>query len=93
MKLYRNSYTDEDGDHAGFEFFVSKVEAHKVWVARHKHGGAILDGDWSVRAVQVDVGTRKAEIVSALNKYASHPIDNGGCVEAFVPGDNANREV
>lgn len=85
MKLYRNSYTDESGEHAGFEFFSSKAEADRVWVARHKQGSVILDGDHSVRAVQIDVGSRKAEIIQALNSFATHPFDNGG-VNAYVPG-------
>jgi len=85
MKLYRNSYTDESGEHAGFEFFPSKAEAIRVWVARHKHGSVILDGDYSVRAVQLDVGNRKPDILQALNAYATHPFDNGG-VNAYDPG-------
>ena len=74
MKIYQNSYTDEEGMHAGYEWFTSKAEANRVWVARHK-AGQVIDGDQSVRALTITIDTRKAGIIRLLNQHASYPAD------------------
>ena len=85
MKFYRNSYTTEDGEHAGFEYFSSKAEAERVWVKRHRLG-SVVNGDHSVRALMFESGNRKADIVRTLNAFASYPADQF-CTEAYEPGD------
>lgn len=71
MKIYQNSYTTSEGEHAGFEWFTSKAEANKTWVARHK-AGEVIDGDKSVRALTVEIGTRKLELINFLNMHANY---------------------
>lgn len=71
MKIYQNSYTTSEGEHAGFEWFTSKAEANKTWVARHRSGETI-DGDKSVRALTVEIGTRKLELINFLNVHANY---------------------
>jgi hypothetical protein len=71
MKIYQNSYTTSEGGHAGFEWFTSKAEANKTWVARHK-AGEVFDGDKSVRALTVEIGTRKIELINFLNTHANY---------------------
>ena len=71
MKIYQNSYTNREGEHAGFEWFTSKAEANSVWVARHKSGETI-DGDKSVRALTVEIGVRKLELINFLNMHANY---------------------
>jgi len=70
MKFYRNDYSDSDGQFCRSEWFGSKAEANKVWVARHRSGEAI-DGPFSVRALTVEIDTRKTGLVRAFNDYAS----------------------
>ena len=71
MKIYQNSYTNDKGEHAGFEWFTSKAEANKTWVARHK-AAEVFDGDKSVRALTVEIGTRKIELINFLNTHANY---------------------
>ena len=85
MKIYQNSYTDEEGCHAGYEWFTSKAEANRVWVARHK-AGQVIDGDQSVRALTITIDTRKAGIIRLLNQYASYPADQHYPAN-FEPGE------
>ena len=84
MKIYQNSYTDEEGMHAGYEWFTSKAEANRVWVARHK-AGEVNDGDHSVRALTVIIDTRKAGLIHLLNQHASYPAEQY-YPENFKPG-------
>lgn len=88
MKFYRNSYTDEDGEHAGYEYFASKAEAQKVWVKRHKEG-AVIDGDHSYIALLFESGNRKSDIVWLLNQFASYPASQF-VAAAFEPGEYRN---
>ncbi len=90
MKFYRNSYTDEDGEHAGYEYFSSKAEADKVWVQRHKYG-SVINGDHSTRAVLFESGNRKSDITCLLNQYASYPASEF-CADAFEPGDGGPKK-
>jgi hypothetical protein len=84
MKIYQNSYTDGDFTHAGYEWFTSKAEANRVWVARHR-AGHVIDGDHSIRAATVTIGPKKAGIIHLLNQNASYPADQH-YPEAFEPG-------
>ena len=84
MKIYQNSYTDGDFTHAGYEWFTSKAEANRVWVARHR-SGSVIDGDHSIRAVTVTIDPKKAGIIRLLNDYASYPAAQLSA-EAFLPG-------
>mgnify|MGYP001215231806 FL=1 len=84
MKIYQNSYTNEEGCHAGYEWFTSKAEANRVWVARHR-AGEVNDGDHSVRALTVIIDTKKAGIIHLLNQHASYPADQY-YPENFKPG-------
>ena len=84
MKIYQNSYTNEEGEHAGYEWFTSKAEANRVWVARHR-AGEMIDGDQSVRALTVEVAPRKAGLIRLLNQHASYPAEQL-YPENFKPG-------
>ena len=84
MKIYENTYTDGEGNHAGYEWFTSKAEANRVWVQRHKNG-QVIDGDHSSRACTVDISTKKADLIAFLNQHASYPA-NGHYPENYTPG-------
>ena len=93
MKFYRNSYTDKvNGKHAGSEWFGSLAEANRVWVLRHK-SGQVVDGDYSVRACQVRIDTRKGGLVDAFNHWASHPCDEFQDSQPFEPGDESCKRA
>lgn len=77
MKIYQNSYTNDEGEHAGFEWFTSKAEANRVWVARHR-AGEVVDGDQSVRALTVEIGTKKLELINFLNAHANYGFNPEG---------------
>ncbi len=83
MKIYRNIYSDEENNHAGSEWFSSKAEANRVWVARHR-AGEVNDGDHSVRAETIVFDTKKAGILALLNREATDCC----CVDSlkFEPG-------
>tara|TARA_Y100001963_G_scaffold54728_1_gene76579 strand:- start:10611 stop:10877 length:267 start_codon:yes stop_codon:yes gene_type:complete len=85
MIVYKNSYTDEEGNHAGYEFFTSKAEADRVWVARHR-SGSVINSEHSYRALKVRIDTRKKSLVHFLNVEASYPA-SGHWPEAFNPED------
>jgi hypothetical protein len=68
MRLYRNAYTEKDGnEHQGYEFFVSKESARQAAKANDE-----CDTDTTV----IEVLGTKAGIVDALNRFGGHP-DNG----------------
>ncbi len=71
MKIYRNIYSDEENNHAGSEWFSSKAEANRVWVARHR-AGQVIDGDQSVRAETVILDTKKVGLIALLNKESTY---------------------
>ena len=84
MKIYKNSYSDKDNKHAGNEFFSSKAEANRVWVARHR-AGDVHDGDMSVRALTVEVKPRKSGLIALLNQEATYR-SNTQPIE-YTPGE------
>ena len=71
MKIYRNIYSDELNNHAGSEWFSSKAEANRVWVARHR-AGHVIDGDHSVRAETIIFDAKKSGILALLNREATY---------------------
>lgn len=70
MKIYRVSYHDKYGEHKGFSYHGSKIDAMKSIKDIEDTGE--IEGDYNV----LDFPRSKKQLISSLNRYCSHP-DNG----------------
>lgn len=68
MRIYRNSYADQDGEHKGYSFHLS--------AARARAEAQRVAPDWSTERDSIDIAPGRAALVRALNDLAAHP-DNG----------------
>ena len=75
MKIYRNHYSTEGGNSAGFSFHPSKRDAIAA-ARRHLREFGEQAEPLHETARRLEVPTRKAALVRWLNLYAEHP-DNG----------------
>ena len=70
MKLYRVSISSQKECHEGYVYCASRVEA-----AEHETQ-YLNDGKDKTTYELLKIGRTKAEVLSFLNRFASHP-DNG----------------